>query len=150
MLGTHIAHDCKVGNFVIFANNATLGGHVTIGDYATIGGLAAIHQYVRIGSYAIIGGVSAVVRDVIPFGMAVGDRAYLEGINLVGMQRHGFTNEEINTTKEVIEILFLNKNLPWTKKIQLLHEKFNNDKSIQQILSFINEESIRAYCGYKI
>jgi UDP-N-acetylglucosamine acyltransferase len=106
MLGTHIAHDCIVGSNTVFANNATLAGHVTVGDFAQIGGLAAVHQYVRIGPYAMIGGVSAVVRDVIPFGMAVGDRAQLEGFNIVGMKRQGFGLQEIDIVKKIIEKLF--------------------------------------------
>ena len=75
MIGIHVAHDCKVGNHVVMANNATLGGHVDVGDYAFLGGLSAVHQFVRIGPHAMIGGMTGVEDDVIPFGLVMGDRA---------------------------------------------------------------------------
>ena len=79
MIGTHVAHDCQLGNHVIMANNATLAGHVSVGDFAVIGGLAAVHQFVRIGEHAMIGGLSGVEHDVIPFGSVMGERASLSG-----------------------------------------------------------------------
>jgi UDP-N-acetylglucosamine acyltransferase len=87
MVGAHIAHDCIIGDNCILANNATLGGHVEIGDYAIIGGLSAVHQFVRIGKHAMVGGMTGVEFDVIPFGTVTGNRAKLEGLNLVGMKR---------------------------------------------------------------
>src|SRR3546814_9039432 len=86
MVGTHIGHDCEIGNGVIMANNATLAGHVRVHDFAVLGGLSAVHQFVRIGRSAMVGGVSGVERDVIPFGSVLGDRARLSGINIVGMK----------------------------------------------------------------
>jgi UDP-N-acetylglucosamine acyltransferase len=83
----HIAHDCIVGSNVTFANGATLGGHCEIGDNVNIGGLTAVHQFVRVGNNAFIGGCSAVVGDVIPFAIAVGNRAKLRGLNIVGLKR---------------------------------------------------------------
>jgi len=91
MVGVHIAHDCQVGDGVVMANNATLAGHVVIEDHAILGGLSAVHQFCRIGRHAMVGGLSAVVRDVIPYGQATGDRARLSGVNIVGMQRSGFS-----------------------------------------------------------
>ena len=84
MVGAHVAHDCQLGNGVIMANNATLAGHVTVGDNAIIGGLSAVHQFVRIGRNAMIGGMSGVEHDVIPFGLVLGDRARLSGLNIIG------------------------------------------------------------------
>ena len=83
MAYSHIAHDCKTGRGVMLANAATLAGHIEIGDYATIGGLVAVHQFVRIGEYAFVGGKSAVVKDIVPYVIASGDRATLHGLNTV-------------------------------------------------------------------
>jgi len=90
MMGAHVAHDCQIGNRVIMANNATLAGHVVIEDDAIIGGLAAVHQFVRIGRRAMVGGMSGVEHDVIPFGLVMGERATLKGLNVVGLKRGGF------------------------------------------------------------
>jgi UDP-N-acetylglucosamine acyltransferase len=149
MLGTHIAHDCVVGSNTIFANNATLAGHVVVGDYAQIGGLAAVHQYVRIGAHAIIGGVSAVVRDVVPFGMASGDRASLEGFNIVGMKRRGFEQGEINIVKQIIDKLFKFDDGVMTDRIESLSQEFKNSKVASLILEFVKQDSTRAFCEPK-
>ncbi len=95
MAGAHVAHDCRIGNRVIFANNATCAGHVTVGDFAFLGGLSAVHQFVRIGTQAMLGGMSGLERDLVPFGMAVGDRARLSGLNVVGMKRRGFNHSQV-------------------------------------------------------
>lgn len=106
MAYTHIAHDCKTGRNVVFANNATLAGHITIGNYATIGGLSAVHQFVRIGDYAFVGGKSAIVKDIPPYVIASGDRAKLHGLNSVGLKRHGFSQETLSTLKKAYRIIF--------------------------------------------
>ena len=95
MNNSHVGHDCMVGNDVIFANSATLGGHCEIGDFVYIGGLTAVHQFTRIGPQAMVGGVSGVRGDVIPFGLANGQYAVLEGLNIVGMRRRKFTRERL-------------------------------------------------------
>ena len=87
MIGAHVAHDCIIGNNVILANNASLAGHVVVNDYAILGGLSGVHQFCRIGSHAMVGGLSAVESDVIPYGSVVGNRAYLSGLNIVGLKR---------------------------------------------------------------
>lgn len=106
MAYVHIAHDCRIGNHVVFANAATLAGHIEVGDGAVIGGLVAIHQFVRIGGYVMIGGASAVAQDVPPFMSAVGNRAKLFGLNLVGLKRHGFSEDRIENLKKAYKILF--------------------------------------------
>jgi len=106
MAYTHIAHDCITGKKVIFANNATLAGHIVVGDHATIGGLVAIHQFVRIGDYAYVGGKSAVVKDIPPYVIASGDRAKLHGLNSVGLKRHGFSQETLSLLKKAYRIIF--------------------------------------------
>jgi UDP-N-acetylglucosamine acyltransferase len=106
MAYTHVAHDCKVGKGVILSNNATLAGHITLGDYVIVGGLTAIHQFVRVGDYAYIGGMSAVVKDIPPYLLAAGDRATLHGLNKVGLQRHGFSQNTISNLKKAYRIIF--------------------------------------------
>lgn len=106
MMATHVAHDCQIGNNVIMANNATLGGHVIVGDRVLIGGLAAVHQFVRIGAYAVIGGMSGVENDVIPFGRVKGERATLAGLNLVGLERGGFSKDQIRIIQQAFKGIF--------------------------------------------
>ena len=91
MVGSHVAHDCKIGDKVILVNNATLGGHVEIGDWALVGGLSAVHQFVRIGKHAMVGGMSGVENDVIPYGSVIGNRARLSGLNIVVLRILGFS-----------------------------------------------------------
>ncbi|MEW5733338.1 MAG: acyl-ACP--UDP-N-acetylglucosamine O-acyltransferase [Thermodesulfobacteriota bacterium] len=106
MAYTHIAHDCKTGKGVVFANAATLAGHITVGDYATVGGLAAVHQFVRIGPYAFVGGMSGVVKDIPPYMIVSGARARLHGLNKVGLKRHGFSPEALEALKKTYRIVF--------------------------------------------
>ena len=106
MVGVHIAHDCIIGDYVVMANNATLAGHVTVGDHAIIGGLAAAHQFVRIGAYSMIGGMSGVEADVIPYGLVVGDRAHLSGLNLIGLKRHGIKRSVISQLRKACDQIF--------------------------------------------
>jgi UDP-N-acetylglucosamine acyltransferase len=102
----HIAHDCIVGRNVTMANVATLGGHCEIGDFVNIGGLSAVHQMTRIGHHAFVGGASIVVADLIPYGMAVGNRASLRGLNIVGMKRSGIPRDEIFALRRAYRMLF--------------------------------------------
>ena len=95
MVGSHVGHDCKVGNNVVFANNAVLGGHVSVGDNVVFGGGAAVRQFVRIGEGAMIVGLSGVRADVIPWATAQGPLAHLVGLNVVGMRRRGFAKADI-------------------------------------------------------
>ena len=103
---SHIAHDCIVGNNVIFSNNGTLAGHVEVGDHAIIGGLAAVHQFCRVGRYAIAGGYTKLVQDLPPFFIADGHPAEVRGINLVGLERAGFAPETIRALKESYRLLY--------------------------------------------
>lgn len=102
----HIAHDCITGKQAMFANNATLAGHIIIGNYATVGGLVAVHQFVQIGDYAFVGGKSAVVKDVPPYVIASGDRASLHGLNRVGLKRQGFSEKTLFLLKKAYRIIF--------------------------------------------
>lgn len=144
MVGAHVAHDCIVGNGVVMANNATLGGHVIVGDGAIIGGLAAIHQFVRIGRNAIIGGVSAVVNDVIPFGSAAGDRAKLIGVNIIGMQRHNYSKAKINAVRHAYHAIFLEKNYSFYDRVERLARA--EDSEVLAIVDFLRNSSSRSIC----
>jgi UDP-N-acetylglucosamine acyltransferase len=106
MAYVHIAHDCSLGNNVVMANNATLAGHVTIGNHATVGGLSAIHQFVRVGDFAFLGGKSVVVKDIMPYVLASGDRAKLHGLNQIGLKRQGFSPEALKQLKKTYRLIF--------------------------------------------
>ena len=108
MAYSHVAHDSHMGSQIIMANAATLAGHVTVADCATIGAFSAVHQFCRVGPHAFIGGFSVVTRDALPFIKTVGDRnqARIYGINSIGLQRRGFSENSINQLKQVYRILF--------------------------------------------
>ena len=145
MAGAHVAHDCAVGNNVIFANNATAAGHCQINDFAILGGLAGIHQFVRIGEHAIIGGMSAVENDVIPFGSVIGNRAYLGGLNIVGLKRRGFDRDAINTMRKAYRMLFSEEGT-LKERVSDTNEIFSDHTEVQQIINFILEDSHRSLC----
>lgn len=148
MVGTHIAHDCLVGDGVIMANNATLGGHVEIGSNAVIGGLSAIHQFVRIGKHAMIGGMSGVESDVIPYGMVVGERATLAGLNITGMKRSGILRGEIHTLRNFFKKLFAEKNSSFVLRVEELAKQFPS-RTVEDVANFVKQESSRAFCQPK-
>jgi UDP-N-acetylglucosamine acyltransferase len=142
MVGSHVAHDCVLGNHVIMANNATLAGHVKIGDYAIIGGLAAIHQFVTIGPHAIIGGMSGVEHDVIPYGNVKGERAYLNGLNIIGLKRRGFSREEIDQLRTVYERLFSSEGTLGSRLAELSHE-YKDKPAVMSLIDFLAPDHAR-------
>jgi len=109
MAYTHVAHDCQVGNEIIFANNATLGGHVHVEDCATISALSGVHQFCRVGRHAFIGAHSAVTKDAMPFAKSVGNRARIYGLNTIGLARRGFSAETIGKLKRAYRLLLVSK-----------------------------------------
>lgn len=143
MVGVHVAHDCVIGNGVIMANNATLAGHVVVGDFAVFGGLSAIHQFVRIGQYAMVGGVTGVERDVIPYGSVLGDRARLSGLNIVGMQRRGFSRDEIQALRNAYQMLFESENGTFAERVETVDQRFSGVRPVEDVLRFIRAESSR-------
>ncbi len=145
MAGAHVAHDCIVGNRVIFANNATLGGHVVVGDHALFGGLSAVRQFVRIGAGAMIGGMSGVERDVIPYGLVMGDRARLCGLNLVGLERRGLTAPEIQGLRAAYQALFENTGT-FAERVEIVSKGFADNQYVDEMLSFIREKSKLGIC----
>lgn len=145
MMSVHIAHDCRVGDHVIMANNATLGGHVEIGDYAILGGLSAVHQFVRIGPHAIVGGMSGVEHDVIPYGSVVGDRAHLTGLNVIGLKRRGFSRETIHVLRNAYRLLFAQEGTMAERLSDVAH-MFEDNEAVMDIVRFIQCNSTRAIC----
>ncbi len=111
MAYSHIAHDCTIGNHTIFANAATLAGHVDVEDFATIGAFSGVHQYCRIGKHAFIGGFSVITQDALPFVLTVGNRAVSHGINVIGLERRGFSKEFIEAIKKTYMTIFRSKML---------------------------------------
>lgn len=149
MASAHVAHDCRLGNHVIMANNATLGGHIVIGDYAILGGLAAVHQFVRIGQHAMIGGVTGVERDVIPYGVAIGDRARLCGLNIVGMQRRGCGRDDIQTLRTVYNMLFDSEIGTFADRLDKVERQYGSVPAVRDTIDFIRAESSRGLCQPK-
>lgn len=145
MAGVHIAHDCVVGNRVVMANNATLAGHVHVGDYAVLGGLSAVHQFVRIGHHAMVGGMSGVESDVIPYGSAIGDRAALSGLNVVGLKRRGFAREDIQALRAAYRLLFAEEG-SLTERLEDVARMFAAQRPVMDIVEFIRGATARAVC----
>ncbi|MCA8929283.1 MAG: acyl-ACP--UDP-N-acetylglucosamine O-acyltransferase [Alphaproteobacteria bacterium] len=142
MASSHVAHDCKVGNNVIMANNATLAGHVEVGDFAIIGGLAAVQQFVRVGPHAMIGGMSGVVNDVIPYGLVMGAHAALSGLNLVGLRRRGFAQDEIKAMREAYRLLFSDQGT-LAERLDQVEATLGTSDSVRGILDFARQSSDR-------
>jgi UDP-N-acetylglucosamine acyltransferase len=145
MVGAHVAHDCQIGNHVIMANNATLGGHVVVEDHAVLGGLSAVHQFVRIGRHAMVGGMSGVEREVIPYGQVMGDRARLTGLNIIGMQRRGFSRDDIQGLRGAFQILFADDGT-LNDRVNEAAERFAGIDPVADIIGFIRADSSRAIC----
>jgi UDP-N-acetylglucosamine acyltransferase len=145
MVGAHVAHDCLVGNNVVFANNATLGGHVKIGDFVFLGGLSAVHQHTRVGRYTFVGGLAAVTKDVIPFGSVWGNHAHLEGLNLVGLKRRGFSRETIKNLRAAFRLLFADEGT-FQERLDDVAETYAASPEVSEIVAFIRADAARPLC----
>ena len=145
MVGAHVAHDCVVGDQVVFANNATLAGHVHVGDYVFMGGLCATHQYSRIGRYAFVGGGAIVTRDIIPYGSVWGNHAALEGLNLVGLKRRGFSREAINDLRAAWRMLFAPEGA-FSERLDDVARVFAHAAEVTEIVEFIRADANRPLC----
>lgn len=145
MAGCHVAHDCRLGEGVILSSNAALGGHVEIGEFAVIGGLAAVHQHVRIGAHAFIGGLSGVDRDVIPYGAAVGNRATLAGLNLVGLKRRGFGRAEIEALRAAWHMIFAAGRPPADGAAEAA-ATYPASEPVQRLVAFVRADPARHLC----
>lgn len=145
MNNSHVGHDCVVGNDVIFATSATLGGHCDIGDFVYIGGLSAVHQFTRIGRQVMVGGVCGVRADVIPFGLVKGEHGSLKGLNVVGMKRRKFTRERLATVRSFYQKLFHGRGI-FAERLSEVQPLAAEDPAIAEILAFIGDGKHRALC----
>jgi UDP-N-acetylglucosamine acyltransferase len=143
MAYAHIAHDCKVGNNIIMANCATLAGHVEVADFVILSGLCAVHQFCKIGRYAFISGLTGTPKDIPPFIIAAGDRAKPYGLNVVGLERHNFSKDDISTLKKAYRLLFRSA-LPLSTALKIIRDELEGEH-IQYLIEFI-ESSKRGIC----
>ncbi|MCB1477012.1 MAG: acyl-ACP--UDP-N-acetylglucosamine O-acyltransferase [Rhodobiaceae bacterium] len=144
MTGSHVAHDCSVDDDVIITNQGTLAGHVHVGQGAIIGGICAIHQHVRIGEYSFVGGMTGVEFDVIPFGMVLGNRARLEGLNIIGLKRRGVSRADIQELRAAYERLFESG-----EPLSVAQERFGAESGnalVNTVIAFIRADSKRRFC----
>ncbi len=135
---SHIGHDCTVGNEVVFSNNGTLAGHVQVGNHAVMGGLTAVHQFCRIGRFAITGGCSKIVQDVPPFMIADGNPAEIRGVNLVGLERKGFTPESVKWIKEAFRLIYRSEHNT-RQAVDAVRKELPQNEEITQIIEFIEQ-----------
>ena len=145
MISSHIAHDCKIGNNVIIANNVPLGGHVTIEDSVIIGGNSAVQQFTRIGRLAMIGGMTGVLKDVIPFGLSIGNRNFLQGLNLIGLRRHKYDNQKIMGLDRAYKEIFSSKNLH--ENLSKINGEYKDNELVGEVIKFIEKDKKRPICS---
>lgn len=143
MAYVHVAHDCTVGNSVIMANCATLAGHVEVADHVIFGGLCAVHQFCRIGSYAFVSGLTGVPKDIPPFIIAAGNRAKPYGLNIVGLERHNFSKDDISTLKKAYRLLFRSA-LPLSTALKIIEEELEGPH-VKGLIEFI-QSAKRGIC----
>ena len=145
MISSHIAHDCKIGNNVIIANNVPLGGHVTIEDSVVIGGNSAVQQFTRIGRLAMIGGMTGVLKDVTPFGLSIGNRNYLQGLNLIGLRRKKYDNKKIMGLDRAYKEIFSSKNLH--ENLSKINGEHKDNELVLEVIRFIEKDKKRPICS---
>lgn len=144
LANSHVAHDCIVGNNVILSNNVMLAGHCIIGDHVIFGGGSGVHQFSRVGHHAFVGGLAGVEGDLIPFGMAIGNRAHLAGLNLIGMKRSGVDRASIHAVRGAYKALFSDDTPVQEAANELLKEQ--DDPLVKDILEFVTQAADRALC----
>ena len=141
MVYCHVAHDCNVSNNIVLANNVQVGGHVVIQDNAIVGGSCAIHQFSRIGESSMVGGMTGVLSDIIPFGLSIGNRNNLVGLNLIGLRRAKVSNENIKILQEAYNIIFKSEN--FRSNIDNLNSEIKNNQFVNKIINFISADKKR-------
>ncbi len=149
MINAHVAHDCKIGNNIIMVNNASIAGHVILEDYAIMGALSGAHQFCRIGKHSMIGGLSGVDSDVIPYGTVTGNRAYLSGLNIIGLKRRGFSKDIIQDLRKAYGLLFSSQEGTFSDRVKEVSEEFLDNEPIQEIVQFLKSEKSRSICKPK-
>jgi len=145
LANSHVGHDCHVGNNVIFSNNVMLAGHCTVGDFAIIGGGAAVIQFARVGAHAFLGGMSGLENDLIPYGMALGNRAHLSGLNIVGLQRRGFSRGDIHDLRRAYRLMFAAEGTLMERLADVAAE-FGGHPIVVEIVDFIRAGGKRSIC----
>jgi UDP-N-acetylglucosamine acyltransferase len=146
LANSHVGHDCEIGDNVILSNNVMLAGHVTVGDFAIFGGGSAAIQFSRIGAHAFLGGLTGLENDLIPYGMAVGNRAHLAGLNLVGLRRRGFSREAIHDLRRAYRLLFALEGT-LKERVEDVAQEFETHAQVHEILDFIRKGGDRALCS---
>jgi len=141
MVYCHVAHDCNIGDNIVLANNVQVGGHVIIEDNAIVGGSCAIHQFSRIGRLAMVGGMTGVLSDVIPFGLSLGNRNNLVGLNLIGLRRAKISNQDITILQKFYNLVFTNQN--FRSNLNNLNADIRDNKYVKIIIDFINTDKKR-------
>jgi UDP-N-acetylglucosamine acyltransferase len=145
LANSHVGHDCNVGDNVILSNNVMLAGHVTVGPHAILGGGAAVIQFSRIGAHAFLGGMSGLENDLIPYGMALGNRAHLSGLNIVGLQRRGFSREDIHNLRRAYRALFADEGT-LMERLADVEQEFGGHPIVKEIVAFIRTGGKRSLC----
>lgn len=148
LANSHVGHDCHVGNNVIFSNNVMLAGHVEVGDFAILGGGAAVIQFARVGDHAFLGGMSGLEQDLIPYGMALGNRAYLSGLNIVGLKRRGFSASQIHDLRRAYRLLFAAEGT-LLERVDDVADEFRDHPTVMEIIAFIRAGGKRSMCTPK-
>lgn len=149
MISSHVAHDCIIGDNVILVNNASLAGHVIVNDFAIIGALSGVHQFCRIGKHSMIGAMSGIDSDVIPYGTVIGNRAFLSGLNIIGLKRRGFSKSIIQDLKKAYGVLFVSNEGTIAERIKEVSEDFNDNEPVMEIVNFLIQEKSRSICKPK-
>jgi UDP-N-acetylglucosamine acyltransferase len=145
LANSHVGHDCRVGSNVVLSNNVMLAGHVTVNDFAIIGGGAAVIQFTRVGAHSILGGMSGLENDLIPYGAAFGNRAHLSGLNIIGLQRRGFSREDIHTLRRAYRLLFADEGT-LVERTEDVEKEFKGYTIVAEIIAFIRAGGKRALC----
>ncbi|MCG5233620.1 acyl-ACP--UDP-N-acetylglucosamine O-acyltransferase [Xanthobacter oligotrophicus] len=145
MTGSHVGHDCTVGDSVIFANNAVLGGHVSVGEFTFLGGQCAVHQFTRIGAQCMISGLTGVREDVIPFGNVLGQAGKLVGLNVIGMKRRGFSKSDLHAARAVYRDLFFGEGT-FEARLETVREQAETSAFAAAVVSFIDADRKRPIC----
>ena len=144
MIGAHIAHDCRLGNKIVIANNAAIAGHAIIDDYVILGGNCGVHQFTRIGKMAMVGGMTGVSRDIIPYGLSTGNRNVLNGINIVGLRRINIPNKDIICLTDAYKDMFKTEKL--SENLKNLNIEFKQNELVNEVIEFINKDKKRPIC----
>lgn len=149
MVSSHIAHDCRIGNNVILVNNASLAGHVIIEDYAILGAFSGVHQFCRVGKHSMTGAMSGIDSDVIPYGTVLGNRAYLSGLNIIGLKRRGFSKQIIQELRKAYGLLFFTQDGTISDRIKEVSEDFSKNEPVMEVVNFLTKEKSRSICKPK-